>query len=63
MARKKITEDGLALLATNNAGSGGVAGIGIGPSGEPPGKQPTRRRKLLRDIIDPNRPLLKSRLA
>lgn len=42
-ARNRLVEDGVPM---NAASAGQVAGIGIGPQGEPPG----RRRKLLRRI-------------
>lgn len=32
---KQIREDG--VVATNNVGTGNIAGTGVGPQGEPPG--------------------------
>lgn len=32
---KYIQEDGAVVVPTNSAGSGAVAGIGVGPNGEP----------------------------
>lgn len=45
--KKNLNEDG-AAVAVNNAGGGAIAGIGIGPNGEPGVR---RRKKKLRDII------------
>lgn len=49
---KKLKEE----LATNNAGGGKVAGIGVGPSGEPPGKTKKRvkgekKKEIVRRIL------------
>lgn len=42
---KKVYEDGVGVGApTNNAGSGGIAGIGVGPQGEP-GVSPKVQKK------------------
>lgn len=50
LTRDRLVEE--VAVATNNAGSGRVAGIGVGPDGEPPGR--TRRvRRRLRDVVDP----------
>ncbi len=40
----KLIEDGQAV-AVNNAGGGNVAGLGIGPQGEPGVKRKPRKKK------------------
>ena len=48
---KKVYEDG---APTNSAGAGGVAGIGVGPNGEPgvsPRHQPKKNRSVPNPII------------
>jgi len=42
----KLKEDEASVLPANNAGSGNVEGIGVGPKGEPGVK-----KKRLRDIV------------
>lgn len=53
-----VTEDGSAGIV-NNVGSGNIAGLGVGPQGEPPVKKKTRintmfKRKML--DVDPKLP-------
>lgn len=48
---KKIQEEGESVAPTNSAGSGKVAGIGVGPQGEPGRRavllsKPIKRRQL-----------------
>lgn len=40
---KQIREDG--VVATNNVGSGNIAGVGVGPQGEPGGPQANLLKK------------------
>lgn len=47
--KKNIKED----APTNSAGSGGVAGIGVGPQGEPG----VPKKKKLRSIVMSKKPL------
>ncbi len=35
MRKENIKEDGAVVVPTNSAGSGAVAGLGVGPQGEP----------------------------
>ena len=44
---KKLIED---EVPTNNAGSGQIEGIGVGPKGEP-GKTCIKKKKNLKDIV------------
>ena len=55
MKRKLVEDEGGAasLVPPNNAGSGGIAGIGLGPDGQPG----VNRKKKLRDIVLKRLPL------
>ena len=58
--RFKLKEDGGAV-PTNNAGGGSVAGIGVGPNGEPgvsPEFQPGGKKKRFKNAAGTNSPLL-----
>lgn len=44
---KQFVEDG---VAANSAGGGGVAGIGIGPDGEPGVKKSNKKKIVLANI-------------
>ena len=58
--RYKLKEDGGAV-PTNNAGGGSVAGIGVGPNGEPgvsPEFQPGGKKKRFKNAAGTNSPLL-----
>ena len=58
--RYKLKEDGGAV-PTNNAGGGSVAGIGVGPNGEPgvsPEFQPGGKKKRFKNAAGTNTPLL-----
>jgi hypothetical protein len=35
VSKENIKEDGAVVVPTNSAGSGAVAGLGVGPQGEP----------------------------
>ena len=47
---KNLTEEMVSAVSTMAAGRGDVAGIGVGPAGEPPGKVKTKK-KMLRRIV------------
>ena len=47
---KNLTEEMVSAIPTNAAGTGNVAGIGVGPQGEPPVRKKTKK-KMLRRII------------
>ena len=51
-----LDEDGVASVPANMVSGGGVAGIGIGPQGEP-GVNPDKRKKKLRDVVMTKTPL------
>ena len=58
--RYKLKEDGGAV-PTNNAGGGSVAGIGVGPNGEPgvsPEFQPGGKKRRFKNAAGTNSPLL-----
>lgn len=48
----KMTEEGEGGVPANNAGGGNVAGLGVGPQGEPAGKIKTKNKMLKRKVID-----------
>lgn len=48
----KMNEEGEGGLPANNVGGGKVAGLGVGPQGEPPGKIKTKKKMLKRKVID-----------
>ena len=59
--RFKLKEDGTGAAPTNNAGGGSVAGIGVGPNGEPgvsPEFQPGGKKKRFKNAAGTNSPLL-----
>jgi hypothetical protein len=51
--RHKLYEDGLSGDSTpvNNVGGGKIAGVGIGPQGEPGVDQKRKRKRILSDIL------------
>lgn len=49
MTQKNIQEDGVAMIGgspTNNVGDGAIAGLGVGPQGEP-GVKKKRKRDVM----------------
>lgn len=48
MKKTELTEEGAMIggAPTNNVGSGNIAGLGIGPQGEP-GVNPKRKKKVM----------------
>jgi hypothetical protein len=46
--KQYFAEDGAAAAAVNAAGSGNVAGIGVGPQGEPGGRKSILSKMLKR---------------
>jgi hypothetical protein len=48
----RMSEEGEGGLPANNAGGGNVAGLGVGPQGEPAGKIKTKKKMLRRKVID-----------
>lgn len=52
--KNKIKEDGMGAGApTNNAGSGNVAGIGVGPAGEP-GVKKKKKKSIVMGMLTRN---------
>lgn len=47
---RNLTEEMVSAIPTNAVGPGNVAGIGVGPQGEPPVKKKTKK-KMLRRIV------------
>lgn len=52
LAEAKMSEEGEGGLPANSAGGGNIAGLGVGPQGEPPGKIKTKKKMLKRKVID-----------
>lgn len=52
LTEAKMTEEGEGGLPANNVGGGNIAGLGVGPKGEPPGKIKTKNKMLKRKVID-----------
>lgn len=52
LTEAKMNEDGEGGLPANNVGGGNIAGLGVGPQGEPAGKIKTKKKMLKRKVID-----------
>lgn len=51
ITEERLSEEGEGGMPANNVGAGKVAGLGVGPQGEPPGKIKTKK-VLRRKVID-----------
>ena len=52
LTEAKMNEEGEGGLPANAVGTGKVAGLGVGPQGEPPGKIKTKNKMLKRKVLD-----------
>ncbi len=52
ITEERLSEEGEGGMPANNAGDGKVAGLGVGPQGEPAGKIKTGKKMLKRKVLD-----------